>query len=205
LLLNKLLKSFIVIIILIFLTVSCKSKEDKLPVINYQNKTQLLEIVKKHFDQNTNVAFGGDFDGNGRQSIVVGWEIENDKEWGIKFAQLERIDNELKEKFGTQLLQGSFKQSFIDKIKFASFENELIYYNSGDYFLGSGGGEIYSYIIDFVSKQVYEAHLVIEPRDAVNLFISKNTDNREIKNFFILTLRKDYPTLKVVDEDITVD
>lgn len=202
---NKSLKNCIVIVFLILLTVSCKSKEDKLPVINYQNKTQLLEIVKKHFDQNANIAFGGDFDGNGRQSIVVGWEIENDKEWGIKFAQLEKVDNELKENFGTQLLQGSFKQSFIDKIKFSSFENELIYYNSGDYFLGSGGGEIYSYIIDFVAKQVYAAHLVIEPRDEVYLFITKNTDNREIKNFFILTLRKDYPTLKVVDEDITVD
>ncbi len=26
---------------------------------------------------------------------------------------------------------------------------DLIYYNSLDYFLGSGGGEVYSYIIDF--------------------------------------------------------
>jgi hypothetical protein len=203
--LNKFIKSYSAIFILILFTISCSDKESKIPVINYQNKAQLLEIVKKHYDQNVNVAFGGDFDGNGKNTIAIGEEIENRNEWGIKFAQLQMLDNEFKLKFETRLLQGSFKQSFVDKIKFASFENELVYFNSGNYFLGSGGGEIYSYIIDFAAKQVYYAHLVIEPSNVILLFISKNTENREIKNFFLLTFRKDYPNLRIVDEDPTID
>jgi len=103
------------------------------------------------------------------------------------------------------LLDGSFKQGFIDKIKFSSFDTELIYYNSRDYYLGSGGGEIFSYIIDFEAKQVYYAHLVIEPSTSVSLFISENTGNKEIRNFFVLTFKKDYPNLKLVDDDIIID
>jgi len=184
---------------------SCSDKQNKIPVLDYQNKTQLLEIVKKHFDQNTNVAFGGYFDETGKQTIAAGIEVDNGTDWGIKFAQLKIVDDEFKVIYETELLDGSFKQSFVDKIKISSFDIEMIYYNSRDYYLGSGGGEIFSYIINFEAKQVYYAHLVIDPSDLVSLFVSENTESKEIRNFFILTFRKDYPNLKIVDEDIIVD
>lgn len=200
-LLNKSLQ----IAFLFFLIISCSDKESKIPVLDFQNKSQLLEVVKKHYNKNSSVAFGGVFDESGKRTIVTGSEIENNKDWGIKFTQLEIVDDEFKVKFETNLLDGSFKQSFVDKIKFASFDNELIYYNSQDYYLGSGGGEIFSYIIDFTAKQVYFAHLIIEPSTSISLFISGNTKSKELRNFFVLTFKKDYPDLKVVDKDVSVD
>ena len=71
--------------------------------------------------------------------------------------------------------------------------------------MGSGGGEVFSYIINFEDKQVYYAHLVTEPSNSMSLFISENTENREIINFFTLTFKKDYPDLKIVNEDIVID
>lgn len=204
-LLNKFTRKILPILLLIIFSISCSDKQSKIPVLDYQNKTQLLEVVKKHFDQNTNVAFGGDFDASGKQTISVGIEVDNGTEWGIKFAQLKIVDDEFKVIYETELLDGSFKQSFVDKIKISSFDNEMVYYNSRDYYLGSGGGEIFSYIINFEAKQVYYAHLVIDPSSLVSLFISENTESKEIRNFFILTFRKDYPNLKIVDEDIIVD
>jgi hypothetical protein len=205
LLLNKPAKKIFQIVIILFFIISCSDKGSKIPVLNYQNKTQLLEVVKNHFDKNSFVAFGGVFDESGKQSVVVGREIENSKDWGIKFTQLEVVDNEFKVKFETNLLDGSFKQGFVDKIKFSSFDNELIYYNSRDYYMGSGGGEIFCHIIDFEAKQVYSAHLVIEPSTSVSLFISENTDSKELRNFFMLTFKKDYPDLKVFDKDVNID
>jgi hypothetical protein len=198
------MKTIQIVFLFIFI-ISCSDKESKIPVLDFQNKSQLLEVVKKHYDKNSSVAFGGVFDESGKRTIVTGSEIENNKDWGIKFTQLEIVDDEFKVKFETNLLDGSFKQSFVDKIKFASFDNELIYYNSQDYYLGSGGGEIFSYIIDFTAKQVYFAHLIIEPSTSISLFISGNTKSKELRNFFVLTFKKDYPDLKVVDKDVSVD
>jgi hypothetical protein len=198
------MKTIQIVFLFIFI-ISCSDKESKIPVLDFQNKSQLLEVVKKHYDKNSSVAFGGVFDESGKRTIVTGSEIENNKDWGIKFTQLEIVDDEFKVKFETNLLDGSFKQSFVDKIKFASFDNELIYYNSQDYYLGSGGGEIFSYIIDFTVKQVYFAHLIIEPSTSISLFISGNTKSKELRNFFVLTFKKDYPDLKVVDKDVSVD
>jgi hypothetical protein len=93
----------------------------------------------------------------------------------------------------------------VDKIKFSSFDYDLVYYNSQSYFLGSGGGEVFSYIIDFENKQVYYAHLIVESESSTSLFISENTSSKELINFFTLTFKKDYPGLKLVQDDIIVD
>ena len=204
-LLNKFVCQQISIGIIILLLISCSEKKEKIPVLDYNNKAQLLEMVKKHYNPDAVFAFGGIFDDTGRETIAVGTEVENNDNWGIKFILLKLEDNEFVVKFETDLLDGSFKESFVNKIKFSSFEDELLYYNSQSYFMGSGGGEIFSYIIDFNDKLVYYAHLVVDPTTDTSLFISDNTDNKEIKNFFNLNFKKDYPNLKLVSDDIFVE
>jgi hypothetical protein len=96
-------------------------------------------------------------------------------------------------------------QNFVDKIKFSSIDYDLVYYNSQGYFMGSGGGEVFSYIVDLENKQVYSAHLVVESQSSTYLFISDNTQIKELINFFTLTFKKDYPSLTIVDDDIVVE
>lgn len=193
------------ILFLLLGIISCSDKEEKIPVLDFENKVQVLDIVKKHYNKETQVAFGGLFDETGKQYIAAGYEINNSDEWGIKFEFLEKSGNEFNSKYETELLDGSFKESFVDKIQFSSIDYDLVYYNSQGYFMGSGGGEVFSYIIDFENKQVYYAHLVVEPGSSNSLFISENTQNKELINFFTLTFKKDHPTLKIVEDDIVVE
>lgn len=202
---NKYLQKTLSFIFLLLIIFSCSDKGEKIPVIDYNNKAQLLEVVKKHYNPNAVFVASGIFDDTGKQMIGVGVEVENNEEWGIKFSMLQAVNEYLTVKYESDVLEGSFKESFVDKIKFSSFDNELLYYNSQSYFMGSGGGEIFSYIVNFNDKQIYYAHLVVEPNELTSLFISDNTENKEIKNFFLLTFKKDYPNLKVVTDDIIVE
>lgn len=200
---DKTLKIFFAFALLIL--ISCSDKNEKIPALNYEDKKQMLEITKKFFDENTAKAFGGVFDESGRETIIAGIEKNDKSEWGIKFYQLRLVDNELEVIFETKLLDGSFKESLVDKIKFPMRDYELIYYNSQGYFMGSGGGEVISYIIDFGKKDIYYAHLVADPVTPPSLFISKNTQDKYIREFFYTYFKKDYPKLRIVDEDITLD
>ena len=203
-LLNNFIKKLIGLTFL-FVIISCSDRQEKIPVVDYQNNAQLLEIVKKHYNKEAQVAFGGMFDETGKQFIAAGLEINNSDEWGIKFVFLEKTGDELKVIYETEILDGSFKESFINKIKFASLDYDLLYFNSQGYFMGSGGGEVFSYIIDLEMKQVYYAHLVVESETATSLFVSDNTINKELVNFFTVTLKKDYPNLMIVNEDTFVE
>lgn len=190
---------------LLLLFVSCSDKSEKIPVINYEDKKQVLEVVKKFFDENASNAFGGVFDDSGKETIIAGLEKNDKSEWGIKFFQLQQKDNKFEVRFETKLLDGSFKESLVDKIKFPMRDYELIYYNSQGYFMGSGGGEVISYIVDFGKKEIYYAHLVADPEIPPSLYISPNTQDRYIREFFYSYFKKDYPKLRLVEEDIKID
>lgn len=197
-------------IIILFLTVlvgiiSCADKKEKIPVIDFENKAQLLEVVKKHYNKDVQIALSGMFDETGKQFIVAGWEINNSDEWGIKFAFLEQSGDEFISIYETEVLEGSFKESLTDKIQFSSIDYDLVYSNSRGFFMGSGGGEIFSYMVDFENEQVYYAHLVAESESRISLFISDNTKNKELVNFFTVTFKKDYPSLQLVEDDIVVE
>ena len=199
---KNLIISFIIFCLAIF---SCSDKQEKIPQIDYENKTQVLETVQKFYDKDFQIAVSGLFDKVGKQYIAAGQEITNNEDWGIKFAFLEKSGNEFESKFETELLEGSFKESLVDKIKISSFDYDLLYYNSQGYYLGSGGGEIFSYIIDLEKKQVYYAHLVVETEKNISLYISDNADNKEIVSFFTFSFKKDYPNLVVVNDDIILE
>ncbi|HRP93022.1 MAG TPA: hypothetical protein PLH53_09025 [Ignavibacteriaceae bacterium] len=203
-LLNNLLNRLLLIFLLAGI-ISCSEKKEKIPILDFENKAQLLEIVRKHYNKDTQIVLGGMFDETGKKFEAAGTEINNNDEWGIKFTFLEQSGNEFIPKYETDLLDGSFKGSLVDKIKFSSIDYDLVYYNSQGYFLGSGGGEIFSYIIDFENKQVYYAHLVVESSTETSLFISDNTQNKELVNFFTLTFKKDYPSLKIVKDDVVAE
>jgi hypothetical protein len=71
--------------------------------------------------------------------------------------------------------------------------------------MGSGGGEVFSYIIDFNKKETFYAHLVAEPEKPVYLYLSGNINNPEIKNFFIGNFKRDYPSPTLISKDIDLE
>lgn len=191
--------------LLLFVAISCSDKQEKIPVINYENKKEVLDIVKKYCNSKAAIAVGGMFDERGKQYIAYGIEYENSDEWGIRFSFVEKSGDEFDLIYETDLLEGSFKESLFDKIKLVSDDYDLLYYNSQGYFMGSGGGEVFSYLVDMERKQVYYAHLVVESNSAIYLYISDNTESKDLINFFTLSFKKDYPGLQIVSDDIVLD
>ncbi len=205
--LNKITAYSILIILITLFFASCgKKKSDLEEFTKFNDPAYVLKSAKDVLGNDTKFAKKGSFDDQSTIEIAAGTEVNNTDNWGIKFYLLKLKDGELTKSYETNLLNGSFNGCLVNKIKLGNYDYELIYYNSQNYFLGSGGGEIFSYIIDFSKKQNYYAHLVIGQNGPITLFFSKNTDDiPEIKNFFIALFKKDYPKLKLISNDIKLD
>jgi hypothetical protein len=193
---------------LILFIVSCGERkhpaENASPVKDFTSPAEVTAEAKKVLGEEMKFAYKGNFDKDSVTEIAAGTETENKREWGIQFYLLKLVNDKLEKVFQTNLLKGSFKESLTKKIEFPSFNYELLYYNSQDYFLGSGGGEIFSYLIDFKNQNTFYAHLFLE-KEKVSLFLSSNIDNSEIRNFFIANFKRDYPNLQIVMKDINID
>jgi hypothetical protein len=70
--------------------------------------------------------------------------------------------------------------------------------------MGSGGGEVFCYIIDFNEKEAYYAHLVADNKK-VSLYLSDNIKNDDVRQFFLNTFKRDFPTYILVQQDIKYD
>lgn len=182
-----------------------QSEDEAIPRINFDDNQQLTEISKKKLGDEVVAAFGGFFDDSPQKKIAAMLETDENISWGIKFVLLKEAQNKLEVDFQSRVLSGSFKECFLDKIKFPSFGQEMLYYNSQGYFMGTGGGEIFSYIVDFENKEIYHAHFVAESKNQPSLFISKNSTNKDIRDFFTRIFKNDYPSLRIVDEDLVLE
>jgi hypothetical protein len=190
------------------LLISCGEKNsgnsDPSPKTDYENPQFVIQQAKKTLGDNVKFAYKGRYNKDSVIEIAAGTEIQNPKEWGIKFLLLKSDGSNFITTYQTELLNGSFNKCLVQKIKFPMFDYELIYYNSQDYFLGSGGGEVYSYLINFNEAKTYFAHLVDEPGKPASLFLSENIDIIEVKNFFISNFKRDYPSVKLVTKDVVL-
>ena len=199
---------FVFSFLIALVIVSCGERKHPVEKVkstkDYNVPAVVTSEAEKILGKDMKFAYKGNFDTDSSIEIAAGTEIENKSEWGIQFYLLKLEQNKLAKTFQTNLLKGSFKESLTKKIKFPAYDYELIYYNSQDYFLGSGGGEIFSYIINFKNQKTFYAHLFLE-KEKISLFLSNNIDNSEIKNFFIANFKRDYPNLQIVSKDVNID
>ena len=180
-----------------------EEKKDRLaPAVNLDNPEVLKKEANNILGENVKVTFVGSYDNDPLSEVAAGTEITSKDVWGIRFSLLKKNNNALQKGYQTKLLEGSLTDCHVDKIKFPSFKYELVYYNSRDYFMGSGGGEVFSYIIDFNKGQTFYAHLIAEPERPIYLYLSPNIDSPEIKIFFINNFKRDYSSLTFISEDI---
>jgi len=201
LLLNKTFY-FAYIIILSFVVGGCKKSNEPPPHNLFENDQLILKTAKDLVGGNISFTSSGFFESDSMKSIVAGVEVSEKDLWGIKFYLISWVDGEFQIKYATELLDGSFVQCLVNKIKFSDFGTELIYYNSKSYFLGTAGGDVYSHIVNLENLKVYSAHLSVVSEGRVSLELSENIDKPMIKNFFISYFRRDYPNLRLVERAI---
>ncbi len=182
---------YLILILAVIILTGCgkKTAEQSPPVNSKDNSEELIKGLNSILNSQVNFALKGNFMDDSTLQVVTGTEILTKKEWGIKFHIFNIKDNKPEKKNDTKLLDGSFKDCKVEKVNFAGFNYDFVYYNSLNYFMGSAGGEIFSYIIDFKSQKTYYAHLVSEPGKPVSLFLSSN-NNPEMYNYFISLFKK---------------
>jgi pimeloyl-CoA synthetase len=201
LLLNKI---YIVIPLIIFILLisGCKKSYEPPPHNLFENEQLVQKTAKDLIGDNVSFTTAGYFETDSVKSIVAGVEVSEKNEWGIKFYLISWIDGEFQKKYETRLLNGSFVQCLVNKIKFSDIENELVYYNSKNYFLGNASGDVYSHVIDLKRMKVYSAHLSVITEGRVTLDITQNIDIPMIKTFFVSYFRRDYPNLRLVEKTL---
>ena len=198
----KLNKSFYLALILgfIFALSGCKKSYEPPPHNLFENEQLVAKTAKDLVGQNISFVTAGNFESDTLKSIIAGTEVAENNLYGIKFYLISWVDGEFQIKFSTNVLNGSFIQCMVNKIKFSDFNNELIYYNSKNYFMGNASGDVYSHVIDFKKLKVYSAHLSVIGEGRVSLELSDNIDVPMLKNFFISYFRRDYPNLRLVEK-----
>lgn len=188
------------LIVLLILIGGCKKSYEPPPHNLFENEQLVLKTTKDLIGDNISFTTAGHFESDTLKSIVAGVEVSEKNQWGIKFYLIGWVDGEFKIKYQTDLLNGSFVQCLVNKIKLADHDNEFVYYSSKTYFLGNAGGDIYSHIIDLKKLKVYSAHLSVISEGRVSLDLSQNIDDAMIKNFFVSYFRRDYPNLRLVEK-----
>jgi len=201
LLLNKTIIQLLIIIPLLLIG-GCKKSYEPPPHNLFENEQLVLKTAKDLVGENVSFTTSGHFESDTLKSIVAGVEVSGKNEWGIKFYLISWTEGEFKIKYQTGVLNGSFVQCLVNKIKFSNFDNELIYYNSKSYFLGNASGDVYSHVIDMKKQKVYTAHLSVITEGRVSLDLSQNIDDPMLKTFFISYFRRDYPNLRLVEKAI---
>lgn len=193
---------FLLAVIAFSLVAGCQKSYEPPPHNLFENEQLVLKTAKDLIGENISFTTAGFFETDSVKSIVAGVEVEEKNEWGIKFYLISWLEGKFQIIYTTGLLDGSFVQCLVNKIKFSGFDNELVYYNSKNYFLGNAGGDVYSHVIDLKKQKVYSAHLSVISEGRVSLDLSQNIDNAMLKNFFISYFRRDYPNLRLVEKAI---
>lgn len=195
------------ILISLFFIYSCGDKKEdaEKPGFSINDSSSVYSEAKKIFGDQLKTVLVGNFDSDTSLEAAAGIEITGNNQWGIKFILLEQENNQLIKKYETALLDGSFKESLQRKISFPNYKYELVYYDSEDYFLGSGGGEVFAYVLDFNTQKTFYAHLFSEARETVKLFLSQNIADKQIHKFFVSNFKKDYPDLQLSSEDVSLE
>jgi hypothetical protein len=189
------------LIIIIFLAGCQKKASDQIPINSkpFYSYNSLLNKVKILLNTEDGIVLQGNFKGDTTQQVAALIDF-NKKQETISFNLIEVKDTIFEKKFETQPLQGSLKGCKVEKINLPGIANDLIYYNSQIYFMGSNSGEVFSYLIDFKTQKTYYAHLLSEPGKPEYLYISE-AENKDIRKYFIDNLRKDYPAFKITSKD----
>lgn len=206
--LNK-LKFAALLFPLFFLVNGCGGKNQEPSTINEDylgDNHKLLQHLQNKIDPEIKAALYSQFDNDStKKEILTIKETKPSKtdKWGLKIERLSKDSLVKKDEFF--LPEMSTNESICTTQKIDGFPYDLFYYNSGSFYTGSSGGEIFGYLLDFSEKQTYYAHLIIKPEKPVMLFLSKNCEGKKTKDFFLNLFKLDYPELVLSQKDIPSD
>lgn len=168
-------------------------------MIPYEQEDSLLLYCREHIHQDIELVLTGEFDGVNGLDVVTGRMVNKKGQIGVVFAFHTTTDTSMQQYYETDVLEGILSEAEVQPFSLATTGYDYLHYNTGAYFLGSGSGEIFTYLVDVPRKQIYSAHLVVNPDKEITLEISPNTNDMSLHSYFEMSFRRDYPELKIIE------
>lgn len=170
------------------------------PMLN--NETELIRYGKKLYGNEIMRAISGDFNGNEVQEMAFGREIFTADTWGIIFYFCQITGDTVEQYYQTPVLEGSLTKCKLGRLRDVSAEKDLLYYDSESFYMGSGGGEIFAYLIDSDAEKIYTGHLFVIPGESLpSLYLSPNAAGKFAGKYLEGRFRRSFPGLRIVSED----
>jgi hypothetical protein len=117
----------------------------------------------------------------------------------LKIKFIRKFDTYYQAAYSSPSLEGIKKSFGLEKAILPGLSYQLLYFDSGGYYLGSGGGEIFSYLIDAEMARTYSALLRIGDGNPPQILIPRSCNRIEVRNYFIKKLQGLYPEAAVRD------
>lgn len=198
----------------IVLAAGCEKKEDQKPLtqgqrkdtVKIMDKSQAESRIKALLGSNAQLLDEGYFYADSGYGFIAGTEKMTKEEWGIKFYCFKNTSNDLVKTYETPLLKGTLPESLIRKVRLNDTTGyEMLYYDSQNNFIGSGGGEIFAYLLDAQNARIYQSHFFTVAKMPVSLYLTPESGQGEIREFFVRRFQRDFPDLKIVKKDYDLE
>ena len=107
--------------------------------------------------------------------------------------------------YNSPLLDGALKHATFSTVESTDSVFKLLYYDSGDFFMGNSSGEVYSYVLNPRTRFLTRGHLFMTQDLTPRLYISSGVTNDLEKKYLLNKMKEVYPNLKTVVKDKTID
>lgn len=136
-------------------------------------------------------------------AILLKMESKDLKNLSIAFVDTSLINSENFVLYVTDPLEGDPENTELTSVLLTDSPHPLVYFNTGDFLMGTGGGEVYHYLIDAAKKQIYPAHFIADKANGFGLFLPLISRAAEIREFFHTRVSKQFSPLSTLKRDIS--
>lgn len=130
---------------------------------------------------------------------VISTEVKNRTTYGVKFTLVEFTDDLAEVKFCTDFIDGIKETSDFGIREFPDINRTFLFYNSRSSFIGSSGGELFLYLFEIKTGELFTFYF-FEENQKIKLELSKNlkeTQNFLLRDWFLLEGQKVIPEISM--------
>lgn len=184
----------------------CKQKQDApetaAPV---QNVSAIDALLGAKLNASNFVKVQGHFLTMDGEEYAVLRDAKNGRDVGIIISICSVKQGTVTINYETPIVDGAVKHSIFQKVNVPGVTDTLLYYDSGDFFMGSGSGELYAYIIQPKEVSFLKAHLFIDGDTPPKVFIPDTPKTKVLRGYLFNKLRDQFPGLKFAAKDVSID
>jgi hypothetical protein len=196
----KLFYALCFLVIVMFSGCGKNDKNQEQPVSFKTEDERIVEFVNNTYHCKEAKVLKGVYKPNYELFAVV-YEINSGTDFGIKFMLAHIHADSVIVDYNSNLVDGAVNQSVFERVNVTGKGYDLVYYSSSDYFMGSGGGEVFTYVIDFNEPSLAYGHLYISGEGAPKFYIPSTVEDKSIREFLIRRIKSDFSDIKPVSQD----